>query len=159
MLTVIWALEGGINSKGHPCPLITPAHRDHNSTVTSDMHSYEQDVLDMQQAVEELRSERRVSEGAMDEKLLPPLREFKNIHILAEHRFLGVQQIDLQIPLVYTEQEAHSIRSLTCEKGSKCKSVRMDEALNPALLTIVVVNIFMFAIIGMLSAFPRISSL
>ncbi|EKX36571.1 hypothetical protein GUITHDRAFT_155196 [Guillardia theta CCMP2712] len=123
------------------------------------MHSYEQDVLDMQEAVRELSGNRSERELCKEEKLLPPLREFKNIHVVAEHMFLGVQQIDLQIPLVYTQQDVDRIKPVPCGETQTCKAIKWDEALNPVLITIVIVNILMFAILGMITFLPRLNVL
>ena len=123
------------------------------------MHSYEQDVLDMQEAVRQLSSNRSDREQSKEEKLLPPLQEYKNIHVVAEHMFLGVQHIDLQIPLVYTQQDVDRIKPMSSEETKASKAIKWDEALSPVLITIVIVNILMFAILGMITFLPRLDVL
>ncbi|EKX36597.1 hypothetical protein GUITHDRAFT_165705 [Guillardia theta CCMP2712] len=102
--------------------------------------------------------------NADDQYLSKTMREYKNIHVLAEHALMGVQKIDLQIPLLYTEEETENLRGLH-ETLRKCKSEdsicsmkpkpKWEDTVNPVLLMLLFVNILMFSVMLLMALLPR----
>eukprot|EP00960_Hanusia_phi_P038229 753337-Hanusia_phi.AAC.2 len=98
-------------------------------------------MAEMNKGSESVYGDRRAADMLDGHSLSKAMCEYKNIHILAEHALLGLQKIDLQIPLLYTEEETASLKGLQ-NSMRKCKSeecspcdrkFKWEETVNPVL--------------------------